>query len=82
MDNGFKGTYLYKKLFSRSLTFTHEMYGDILQITQKPWLLKRPFIITYDQSLKINDLPPFPLLALIGVNLILIRQAHASAAAH
>jgi hypothetical protein len=24
MDNGFKGTYLYKKLFSRSLTFTHE----------------------------------------------------------
>jgi hypothetical protein len=82
MDNGFKGTYLYKKLFSRSLTFTHEMYGDVLYITQKPWLLKRPFIITYYQNLKVNNLPAVPLLALIGVNLILIRQAHANAAAH
>lgn len=82
MDSGFKGTYLYKKLFSRSLTFTHEMYGDVLHITQKPWLLKRPFIITYYQNLKVNNLPAIPLLALIGVNLILIRQAHANAAAH
>ncbi|MFA6083208.1 hypothetical protein [Mucilaginibacter sp.] len=82
MDTGFKGTYLYKKLFSRSLMFSHDMYGDLLQITQKAWGFKKPFVVSYDQSFKINDLPPLPLLALIGVNLILVRQAHASAAAH
>lgn len=80
MDNGFRGIYSHTSLFSRSLTLTNEMYGDVLQITQKVWGFKRPYIITYDKTLRIDNLPPIPLLALIGINLMLARQGHAAAA--
>ena len=82
MDNGFKGVYLYKKLFSRSFSLTHEMYGDILQIIPKAWGFKKPFVISYSKALRIDNLPPVPLLVLAGISLILTRQGHGAAAAH
>nr|WP_294944537.1 hypothetical protein [uncultured Mucilaginibacter sp.] len=80
LDSGFEATYLYKKLFTKALTLTNDAQGDMLQIIQKPFGVKTPFKIMLDalpQKVKLN----IPLLALIGVNLILLRQAQAAAAA-
>ncbi|MBD1394727.1 hypothetical protein [Mucilaginibacter glaciei] len=78
MENGFKATYLYKKFFARSLTLSHDMYGDIINLKQEWWSFSKPFTVTYDPSVKTNDMPPIPLLALIGLHLTLIRQAQAA----
>ena len=80
MDNGFTAFFNYKKLFSRAFVLTHEMYGDIFQIKQKAFSIKKPYFITIDQTLQINGSPPLPLLILIGVNAMLIRQEQAAAA--
>ncbi|TSD67086.1 hypothetical protein FFF34_006750 [Inquilinus sp. KBS0705] len=80
MDNGFRAFFNYKKLFSMAYVLTHEMYGDILQIKQKAFGIKKPYVITFDQTLQISDRPPLPLLMLIGVNAMLIRQEQAAAA--
>jgi hypothetical protein len=80
MDNGFEANYLYKKLFTKALTLSNAAQGDMLQIIAKAFSIKTPFKITIDpspQKVKLN----IPLLALIGVNLILLRQAQAAAAA-
>jgi hypothetical protein len=80
LDNGFEATYLYKKLFTKALTLASAAQGDILQIIQKPFGIKTPFKIQVDaspQKVKLN----IPLFILIGVNLILLRQAQAAAAA-
>ncbi|MEO6632615.1 MAG: hypothetical protein ABIN13_12855, partial [Mucilaginibacter sp.] len=81
MDNGFKAFFNYKKLFSMTFVLTHEMYGDIFAIKQKAFSIKKPYFITFDQTLQISDRPPLPLLILIGVNAMLKRQEQAAAAA-
>jgi hypothetical protein len=78
MDNGFEATYLYKKLFARSLTLTGDATGDILQITQRAFRLKKPFEVTFETS-KHQNMPPLPLLILIGVSIVLLRQQQAAA---
>jgi len=80
MDNGFKAFFNYKKLFSRAFVLTHEMYGDIFQIKQKAFSIKKPYLIAVDQTLQVSDRPPLPLLILIGINAMLIRQEQAAAA--
>jgi hypothetical protein len=79
MDDGFEATYLYKKLFAKSLTLTGNMTGNILQITQRAFGIKQPFEVTFDKTLKHQNLPPFPLLILAGVSIILLRQQQAAA---
>jgi hypothetical protein len=79
MDSGFEASYQYKKILSRSLVLTHDTLGDILKITGKAFNFKRPYTITLEQITQQNDMPPIPLLALIGVNIILIRQQQAAA---
>jgi hypothetical protein len=80
MDDGFEAVFLYKKLFTTTFTLNHDMYGDILNIKQKAFGIKKPFVLNYDQALKVNNMPPIPLLALIAINLILIRQTQSHAA--
>lgn len=79
LDNGFEATYLYKKLFSKSLTLTNDQLGDILQITQKAFGIKKPFTVTIDLLTKPDNMPPLPLLVMIGLHLILLRQQQAAA---
>lgn len=80
LDDGFEASFIYKKLFSRALTLTSSIQGDLLHIKQKPFGFRQPFTISVDpapQKVKLN----IPLFTLIGVNLILMRQAQAAAAA-
>jgi hypothetical protein len=79
LDSGFEATYLYKKLFSKALTLTHHQLGDILQITQKPFGIKQPFTVTIDLMTKPDNLPSLPLLTMIGLHVILLRQKQAAA---
>ncbi|MBB5394810.1 hypothetical protein [Mucilaginibacter sp. AK015] len=80
MDNGFEAVYMFKKVFSRSFTLTHALYGDILQIEHTAFGIKKPFEVSFDKTEQINNMPQVPLLALIGINILLIRQQHAAAA--
>lgn len=79
LDNGFEATYLYKKLFSKSLALTNTQLGDILQITQKAFGIKQPFTVTIDLVTKPDNMPPLPLLVMIGLHVILLRQQQAAA---
>lgn len=79
LDTGFEATYLYKKLFSKSLTLTNDKVGDMLEITQKAFSLKQPYTITFSQVLQQDSIPPVPLLILIGLHIILLRQQQAAA---
>jgi hypothetical protein len=79
MDNGFKATYRYKKLFSRSFTLTHELYGDILNLNQMWWSFGKPFTATIEVASKISGMPSIPFLALTGLHLTLLRQQQAAA---
>jgi hypothetical protein len=78
MDNGFEATYLYKKLFSKSLVLTNGQLGDIFQITQKAFSIKQPFTVTIDLVTKPDNMPPLPLLIMIGLHVILLRQQQAA----
>lgn len=83
MDNGFEGTFLYKKLFTNTMFFTSSITGDLFQLKHKAFGISKPFEIELDknhQRSTQNDAPPLPLLILLGVNLILLRQAQAAAA--
>ena len=79
MDSGFEATYQYKRAFSRSLVLTHDTLGDILQITAKLFNFKRPYTVTLEQVKQPDNMPPILLLALTGLNIILIRQQKAAA---
>ena len=68
-----------KNLFSKTFTLANDQYGEILTIEQKLWSFKKPFVISIDQNL-LKSIPLIPQLALLGVNLILLRQAQAAAA--
>ncbi|OOQ59559.1 hypothetical protein [Mucilaginibacter pedocola] len=80
LDDGFEGNYLYKKLFTNAVTLVSDTEGDILRIATKAFGIKKPFTIEVDPSPKKVKLN-IPLLVLAGVNLILLRQAQAAAAA-
>lgn len=80
MDNGFEATYLYKSLFAKSITLVSNTLGDLMQITARPFGIKKPFMVTFDNTLTQSSTPPLPLLAMIGVNVVLVRQQHAAAA--
>ncbi|MCQ6957341.1 hypothetical protein [Mucilaginibacter aquariorum] len=78
MDNGFEATYLYKKLFSKSLSLTNDTQGDILQITQKAFNFKQPYTVIIDQVTQQANTPPLPLLAFMGLVIIMLRQQQAA----
>lgn len=79
MDNGFEAIYLYKKIFSKSLVVTNDKLGDMMNITTKALNFKQPYTITFSQTLQQDTIPPIPLLALIGLHIILLRQQQAAA---
>lgn len=80
MNNGFEAMYLNKKIFTRTFSLTSDQYGDILDVKTLMWGFKKPFEISVNLD-KLKSIPDLPLLALLGVNLILIKQAQAAAAA-
>jgi hypothetical protein len=80
MNNGFEAMYAYKKLFTRTFSLMSDQYGDILGVKANMWGFKKPFDVSIDLD-KLKSIPDMPLLALLGVNLILIKQAQAANAA-
>ncbi|MBL4674992.1 MAG: hypothetical protein JKY70_02115 [Mucilaginibacter sp.] len=81
MDNGFEATYLFKKLFSRAYTLSSEPYGDILELKQIAWSIKKAFSVILSPDNQQQGKPDTGLLAMIGVHFILLRQAQAAGAA-
>jgi hypothetical protein len=80
MNDGFEAMFSYKKLFTRTFTLVSDQHGDILSIKTAMWGFKKPFEVSVDLD-KLKKIPDMPLLALLGVNLILIKQAQAAASA-
>jgi|GEM_PF-859196 len=80
LNNGFEATYLNKKIFKRTFSLIHDQYGDILDIKTALWSVKKPFDISINLDL-IKTIPDIPLLALLGIKLIMIKQAQAHASA-
>jgi len=52
--------------------------GDILNVEAKLWSRKQPFVVKIDPDM-IKKVPELPLLALLGINLVLLKQAEAAA---
>ncbi|MET3980517.1 hypothetical protein ABIB62_003117 [Mucilaginibacter sp. UYP25] len=78
MDNGFEATYLYKKMFSKSLSLINDTQGNILDITQKAFSFKQPYTVTLNQAAQQPNTPPLPLLAFMGLVIIMLRQQQAA----
>ncbi|UOE46845.1 hypothetical protein MTO98_20800 [Mucilaginibacter sp. SMC90] len=79
LNNGLTATFYNKKIFSRTCTWVNEHLGDILNVETKVWSRKQPFIVKIDPDM-IKKVPELPLLALLGINLVLLKQAEAAAA--
>jgi hypothetical protein len=80
LSNGFEATYLKKKTFSRTFSLISDQYGDIMDIKTALWTIKKPFNISITPGLA-KSVPDIPLMALLGIKLIMIRQARANASA-
>lgn len=80
MNNGFEAVYVNKKLISRTFSLINDQFGDILSIRTELWGIKKPFNISFDLDM-LKKIPELPLLALLGINLVLIKQAKAANAA-
>lgn len=80
LNNGFEASFQYKKLLTRTFSLVSEQYGDILGVKAAMWSFKKPFNVSVDLD-KLKTIPDMPLLALLSVNLILIKQAQAANAA-
>ena len=78
MNNGFRALFMTKKLISRTYTLMNDEYGDIFNLKQAFWTIKKPFSISYDQTI-LKKLPDLPLLMLLGVHQALLRQQQAAA---
>ncbi|WP_121809853.1 hypothetical protein [Mucilaginibacter kameinonensis] len=78
LNNGLTATFYNKKILSRTYTWVNEQLGDILSVETKLWSRKQPFIIKIDPDM-IKKVPELPLLALLGINLVLLKQAEAAA---
>ena len=79
LNNGFNA--LLKKgkgIFSRKINWTNDQYGDAIEITSCS-KYSRPFTVNLTPDILKTTLP-VPLIILIGVQLILVRQAQAAAA--
>jgi hypothetical protein len=79
LNNGLTATFYNKKILSHNYTWVSEQLGDILNVQTKFWSWKKPFIVKIDPDL-IKKTPELPLLALLGINLVLLKQAEAAAA--
>jgi hypothetical protein len=78
MNNGF--SVLLKKgpgFFSRQLNWVNDQYGECVKISST-YKCTRPFNITIDEKLTKTTVP-LALITLIGVNLVLQKQAQAAA---
>ncbi len=80
MDSGFGAEFLNKKLISYSHTWLNEQYGDLVSIKANVWGFKNPFKVIFDPGL-LRTVPEIPFLSLLGINLVLMKQAQAAAAA-
>ncbi|RFZ90920.1 hypothetical protein D0C36_18395 [Mucilaginibacter conchicola] len=80
MNNGFEAIYLFKKLFSRAYTLTSNAYGDILDVKQIAWGIKKPFTVSFAADNYQQGKPDVAVLTMIGVHFILYRQQQAAAA--
>jgi hypothetical protein len=79
MNNGLTAKFYNKKIISHNYTWVSEQLGDILNVQTKFWSRKRPFIVKIEQDM-VKKIPELSLLALLGVNLVLLKQAEAAAA--
>ncbi|GAB3930482.1 hypothetical protein [Mucilaginibacter myungsuensis] len=79
MTNGFDAFFTMKKVFSRTYTMMNAQHGDLFDIETKLWKMKTPFKISFDPivSKAVTDMP---LLFLLGIYLVLMRQQQAAAA--
>jgi hypothetical protein len=78
MTNGFNA--ILKRgpgFFSRELNWTNDQYGDAIKI-KSCYKWHTSFKITYDSNI-IKTTFPLALITLIGVNIIMVRQAQAAA---
>jgi hypothetical protein len=78
MNDGF--TALLKRgkgFFSRKMSWTNEQYGDQIDITSCS-KYSRPFTVHLDPA-TLKSTSPIALITLIGVHLIIVRQAQAAA---
>ena len=80
LSNGFEATYFYENLFSRSLTLKTDDSGDILYITHKAFNLKRPFSVKINLLSNPEFLPSVPLIIMVGLHVILLRQRRTATA--
>ena len=81
MNDGFEAKFLAKAFFTRTYTWVSDQYGDILEIKPSLWSWKNAFKVTINLNL-LKDIPALPLLPLLGVNLILLKQSQAAAGAN
>lgn len=84
MTTGFEAELLKKKIFSSIFCWDSPQYGELVQIKLKPFNFKTPYTVIFDPNFQNNfrtEIPALPLLALLGINLILLRQAEAASAA-
>lgn len=80
MSNGFNAVLTRGKgFFSRTLNWTNDQYGDCIQV-KTTYKYTRPFTVSIDPELAKTTFP-LSLITLIGVNLVLLRQAEAAAIA-
>jgi hypothetical protein len=80
LKDNFEAAFTRKKFFSKSYTLANDQAGEILKVDQKYFNFKRPLTVTFEPNL-IKTIPNLPLLMLLGVQLVLFRQAEAAAAA-
>lgn len=80
LADGFEAVYLNKKIFTRTFSLINTQYGDLLNIKTESWKLKTPFKVFIEPAI-IKNIPNLPLLALLGVNLVLQSQERAAASA-
>ena len=80
MNDGFEAVYLKKKVFTHTFTLTNTQYGDMMNIKTELLGFKTPFKVSVDLN-QLKNVPNLPLLALLGINLILLKQERAAASA-
>lgn len=78
LNSGLSAIFYNKKILSHTYTWVSDTQGDILNVETKVWSRKQPFIVKIDLDM-IKKVPELPLLALLGINLILLKQAQAAA---
>ena len=76
--NGFEAVLNTKKIFTTTLTLSNDQYGDILSIKQNIWKFKTPLTITFDPLMQ-KKIAELPLLILLSIRLVLLRQQRAAA---